>query len=292
MDIKKSVRTAWGHLQPQSRGANDCLRDNQLAALRKQALTSKIESTDIEEEVAATIGLGQKIRSRNIYIPNAAARIKFILDCLTCAKPHLILARDERLRFQIELYRQSGLISRTLAKISSGSPVALVLSALGLSLILWAMVMLAVRYLVDHFGASLVSDVFFMSGRALAVIASAAFIGGVVSIATRLQEFSRVRDLDPFAMFWTALLKPLIGVILSLFIFATLVSGLVKFGFLDDKDFVTLLTDPKAAVPNKMLYTLWVIGFISGFSERFAWDFVSRAQGALNGSAKSEPKKG
>jgi len=39
-----------------------------------------------------------------------------------------------------------------------------------------------------------------MNGRALAVISSAALIGGVISIATRLQEFSRVRNLDPFAM--------------------------------------------------------------------------------------------
>jgi hypothetical protein len=93
-------------------------------------------------------------------------------------------------------------------------------------------------------------------------------------------------------MFWTALLKPLIGVILSLFIFATLVSGLVKFGFLDDKAFTDLLADPKSRVPDKTLYTLWVIGFISGFSERFAWDFVNRAQSTLNGSAKTEPKKG
>ena len=39
-----------------------------------------------------------------------------------------------------------------------------------------------------------------MLALAAAVISSAAFIGSVISIATGLQEFSRVRDLDPFVL--------------------------------------------------------------------------------------------
>jgi hypothetical protein len=130
-----------------------------------------------------------------------------------------------------------------------------------------------------------------MDSKPLLVIVSAAFIGGVVSIGTRIREFSRIRDLDPFAMFWTAILKPLIGVILSVFLFATLAGGLISFGFLGDDPFV--LKSPGTTeniIADKTLYILWVLGFLAGFSERFAWDFVDRAQAASTGGlGKNNP---
>jgi hypothetical protein len=125
-----------------------------------------------------------------------------------------------------------------------------------------------------------------MESKPLLVIVTAAFIGGVVSIATRLHEFTRIRDLDPFSMFWTATLKPLIGVILSVFLFATLAGGVISFGFLDPNPFGLGQPDvPNArhVIADKTLYVLWVLGFLAGFSERFAWDFVDRTQGVAAG---------
>jgi hypothetical protein len=150
-------------------------------------------------------------------------------------------------------------------------------------------VVLVVRTLVDA-NSRIATDIFFMDGRAITVIVSAAFIGGVVSIATRLREFSRVRDLDPFAMFWTALLKPLIGVVLAMFILATLAGGVISFGFLDSDPFGLTKPAPQPVAP-KTLYVLWVLGFLAGFSERFAWDFVDRAQGVAAGGLGGDNKK-
>jgi hypothetical protein len=135
---------------------------------------------------------------------------------------------------------------------------------------------------------------FFMDERALLVIASAAFLGGVISIATRLGDFSRVRDIDPFAMFWTALLKPLIGVVLAIFILAVLASESINIAVVG-KDPLGLENhydkEHWGHIRVHTFYVLWVIGFLAGFSERFAWDFVQRSEGLSEGPSPVPEKK-
>jgi hypothetical protein len=71
--------------------------------------------------------------------------------------------------------------------------------------------------------------------------------------------------------------KPLIGVVLSWFLLATLAGEVISIGFLGKDAFVQ---DP---IANKTMYCLWILGFLTGFSERFAWDFVDRAEGIVAG---------
>jgi hypothetical protein len=291
--------------KPGFRGADDCLSAATVDQFRKLA-RSKETTDDIAEELSAALGLAQRIRSRDLFVESAADRLQAIFDSLLADKPKLILARDERIRLQLDIYRQSKGITASLASISSGSPTALVLMALLASFVVWTSGVFGVLALakgvsvigvsigvfkVDLKSLTIPSAVFFMDSKPLLVIVSAAFIGGVVSIGTRIREFSRIRDLDPFAMFWTAILKPLIGVILSVFLFATLAGGLISFGFLGDDPFV--LKSPGTTeniIADKTLYILWVLGFLAGFSERFAWDFVDRAQAASTGGlGKNNP---
>ena len=262
--------------------------------LEFHALALEAKATDeVAQELSAALGMAHQIRVRGCGIDLAYPRLKFIFECLLAEPAKLILARDERLRLQIDLYHHAGWLSRTLARISSGSSAALVLAALVASLLVWGMVVLVVYGLLTIDGFELPRIIFFMDGRALIVITSAAFLGGVVSIATRLREFSRVTDLDPWAMFWTAMLKPLIGVVLALFILVTLAGGVISFGFLDGAGNPLALTDHGAQVPSavtdKILYVLWMLGFLAGFSERFAWDFVDRAGGVADGGGGSKP---
>jgi hypothetical protein len=71
-------------------------------------------------------------------------------------------------------------------------------------------------------------------------------------------------------MFWTALVKPLNGVLLAIFVQAALVGGVVNFGALLDGDaFAGYGTDEGLA--RQTIHVLLVIGFLAGFSERFAW---------------------
>jgi hypothetical protein len=249
---------------------------------------------ELVDEASAALGTAHRIRMRNYNVDLVYDRLKFIFDCLMTDPPQMILARDERLRLQYDLYEHAGWLSRTLARISAGSSAALVIAALVTSLVIWTVLVVFIRFLLQ-FDWSITTKIFFMEGQALVAISSAAFIGGVVSIATRLREFSRVRDLDPWAMFWTAMLKPLIGIVLSLFLLATLAGDIISFGFMHGNP-LGIGTD--GLIPNnyqithKSLYVLWVLGFLAGFSERFAWDFVDRAKGVAEGGAGASKKTG
>ena len=271
---------AW--LRPGEEG-EFALSADDLQRFRKQAGEVENANPEVLEELSAALKLAQRIRSREVEIRDATERLSFVFDCLVRSTPLLVLARDARLQLQIDVYKKSGLVSRILAGISDGSSVGLVLSALVSSLVVWTGIAIAIDFLVSQI--ALARDIFFMDGRPLAVISSAAFVGGVVSIATRLREFSRVRDLDPFAMFWTAMLKPLIGVILSCFAFATIAGDVVSFPILGMSP-----SGSPGLGSLQSLYVLWMIGFLAGFSERFAWDFVDRAQGSVHTAPLEAPR--
>jgi len=289
--------------------AEDCLPSGALNQLRTLVVGKSIPD-DVADVISAALGVGERIRSRNLYVEDALERLQFVVACALEEKPQVILARDELLRMQLEISQNSGYIVGRLARLSGGSPTVMVLSALLTSLFLWGAMVVGVRILLDgrvldffsfHIQFSdrvsrLFANVFFMDQRALLVIVSAAFLGGVVSIATRLSEFAKVRGLDPFAMFWTALLKPLIGVTLSLFILAALSGEIVGLGFLGKDPLGLVKHDQAIAIGEtgtltaRTAYILWVIGFLAGFSERFANDFVQRTEGLASGNVGSNDK--
>jgi hypothetical protein len=260
------------------------LANEQMDEFPQMIVGARPATDEIADELAFTLGLAQRIYSGKIHVDGAHKRLKFVLDCLLATPSKPVEARAERFQLQFDVYRHAGWFTRTLTRVSSGSPIGVLLLALGASIVLWMLLALAIRIIVDRkLFWNLSSDIFFMNGGALAVISSAAFLGGMISIATRLKEFSRVRDLDPVAMFWTAMLKPLIGVVLSWFLLAALAGDVVSFSVLGTNP---LGLDPDNAtpeVPDKVMYLLWVVGFLTGFSERFAWDFVDRAQGIVVG---------
>lgn len=293
------------------RSADHCLPSSDLEALRARVIDKSL-SNDAADMISAALGVGERIRSCNLYIEDAGRRLQFVTTCALQEPPQLVLARDELLRIQLEISQNRGVVSKWIARWSGGSSTVTVLLALVASLFLWGAMVVGVRILLDgkillkflNFEVSvsdrlslLFKNVFFMDQRALLVVVSAAFLGGVVSIATRLAEFAKVRGLDPFAMFWTALLKPLIGVTLSVFILAALSGGIVGLGILD-KDPLGLVNTNNQLIgigdtgtfTAKTAYVLWVIGFLAGFSERFATDFVQRTEGLASGNAGGDKK--
>jgi hypothetical protein len=277
-------------------GADDCgVTAEALRRFRERVRSKDDVTNEVAEELSAALRQAERIRAHDLYIPGAADQLTFIVECLLAAKPLLILARDERLNLQVEIYRRAGRIIRLLATISSGSQVGLVLTALGISFVLWTLIMAVVAFLAHltqgSNGKVIPANIFFMDPRALAIITFAALIGGIVSIATRLNDFSRVRDLDPFAMFWTAMLKPLIGVVLAVFILATLEGRIITFSFLGPDLLDAISAGEVGNNATQALYIFWMLGFLAGFSERFAWDFVDRTEGAASGNPSDVKKQ-
>jgi hypothetical protein len=285
-------RQNWFSAKP---AVTKSLTDKQMGELRQRVIKAHAATNEIAEELALTLNLAQRIRAGNCSIDSAYSRINYVFDCLLLDPSKLVEARGERLQLQFDAYRHAGGFTKVLAILSGGNATGVLIVALTASLIFWTLVAAGIRVLVDH-EQKLAADIFFMNGRAMAVISSDAFIGGVISIAIRLREFSQARDLDPFRLFLTVMFKPLIGVVLSWFLLATLAGEVVSLGFLGKDPFKletvsSAQTQDKESTPQnhrkeiepKVMYVIWILGFLAGFSERFAWDFVDRAEGLVAG---------
>jgi hypothetical protein len=93
----------------------------------------------------------------------------------------------------------------------------------------------------------------------LMIVAIAGGLGAIVSVASRLLNVTKQAAGRPNEMFWTGLFKPLVGTIFALFVFMLLNSGLVPVQQIDAK---------------KQVFFFAAVGFIAGFSERFAPDLA------------------
>ncbi len=107
---------------------------------------------------------------------------------------------------------------------------------------------------------------------AFILVALMGALGSIVSILVRIKDFSEIRVLNPPALFWTGFFKPVIGASFALFVSCALAAGLIS-----------------VASGINTQFMLFALGFIAGFSERFAPDLVSRLERSV---AHPEPHKG
>ena len=201
-------------------------------------------------------------RSKQEILDRLVREAGAAVSALLSEQPELVFARALRVETENELLRHNGLVKRTLIRLTDGSPLLTVclgaFGALGLGLathLAW--------YALQEFGPVKALVPFDqVQGSA---VASAAFLGGLVSILSRLKSFSRLGDFDHVFLFTNALFKPFIGVIFGLFAYAFWLSGLLP---LDNK-----------LITHVTVHQLWVVGFLAGFSERFTQDLISRGEG-------------
>ena len=101
-------------------------------------------------------------------------------------------------------------------------------------------------------------------------LAFAAFVGGLVSLLSRVDQFANLYIFDPILIFVNCLLKPLIGTALALTVYTIIASGLIQVKGLSFD-----------VSPDGYRFIHWAFGFIAGFSERLAGDFIARAEGVV-----------
>jgi hypothetical protein len=92
-------------------------------------------------------------------------------------------------------------------------------------------------------------------------------VGGATSLLTRLNELAALSrwssEGDPLQLFYTGLLKPVIGIVAGLFAYAAVSTGLIT------------IHVPGQGATADVFYT--ALAFLSGFSERFAKDLTDAA---------------
>jgi hypothetical protein len=218
--------------------------------------------------------LREGTRSKDEILQRLVREAGVAVTALLSDKPELVFARSLRLQAENELLRHDGWLKRTLIRFTDGSPVLTVClgafgaAAAGLAIVLATVLLRGTPLAIDP-TALIPFDVAHSSA-----IAGAAFLGGLVSMLSRLQAFSRLGDFDQVFLFFNALFKPLIGVIFGLFAFAFWKSGLLPL----DKELLQASLTP---------YQVWTVGFLAGFSERFANDVISRGEGLFAATKKS-----
>jgi hypothetical protein len=98
-------------------------------------------------------------------------------------------------------------------------------------------------------------------------LAAAGAVGGATSLLTRLNQLAALSrwssEGDPLQLFYTGLLKPVVGIVAGLFAYAAFSSGLI-----------TVHVPGQGASPD-VFYT--ALAFLAGFSERFARDLTDSA---------------
>jgi hypothetical protein len=99
----------------------------------------------------------------------------------------------------------------------------------------------------------------------------AALLGAMVSIMIRLRDLAEPDDFNPRMLLLSASFKPFIGVIIAIFAYAALRSGIISSSFLTS-----------ASTDQMQNGTYWVVSFICGFSERFAIGLVGNDEKRLD----------
>ena len=113
----------------------------------------------------------------------------------------------------------------------------------------------------------------------LVYAATAGVLGSVASILLRIIDFRDQKYDDPLIPFFIGFFKPLIGLILGIFIFSLISSDtLIKIDFLIAQD-----QNSSSLITNKARQDLFIFScaFLVGFSERFASDLLKQTESGL-----------
>jgi hypothetical protein len=112
--------------------------------------------------------------------------------------------------------------------------------------------------------------------------------GAVTSVLTRLGDFAAMGRAKIELVFLNALVKPIVAVFLSITVVALFASDAVNIaGF----DIQVAKIVPGTPDYLKQLAIFWSVGFLSGFSERFARDVVGRVDPPGGAPQPSKPGK-
>lgn len=255
------------------------------------AMRAKIEhklADPLEDEVQVEIATLMRLLVTMPWQSILEHRFFFELafDLLASDQPNMVIVRSVRFELGEVKDRSGGGLIRVLTYASGNTPLHAVLSGLLVVIILSFLIifmMVAGHGLIKllHEKYTLVLPLF--GGmqehvlRQFMLLTHAAFIGSVISIVVRLSDFLSITNFNAILVFISVITRPFISVLFAILAFVMMKAGIISFLGID-------LDGTKGA------YLAWGIGFLSGFSERLARDFVLRSGSALGESNQLDTK--
>lgn len=207
-------------------------------------------------------------RLKNAHVNVGQAEIA--AEALLAQPPQIELAE----KIVVELERRINIYRSTFQSVLHGrSPVSQLLLgiACNVSLLIIAFVVLLILTRTGVVGT-------FEPITAWVVVGGA--LGGIISLLVRIHDFAVVArwspEADPKVLFFTGLLKPVVGLVFALFIWTAFSSGLLSLNL------QIAATNPAA------LY--FALSFLAGFSERFVPDLANRVSLRTPEQTIAEPK--
>lgn len=228
-----------------------------LSNLILKRIEKEIEPS-LEKNLARLIHLLSDIEKSNNFLLLQKAEMAFV--AMTKSKPNLELAElliedlEDRLSVNVKV---GSFLWRSLFTLNS--PLSIVLFGIFVTTILGHIAVFLGYKLLNEMMISLN-----LQFPLILITVLSAGWGSVLSMATRLTNAeTKFYDVnDHRVLFLTGFFKPIIGVIFSLFISALVMSGFIPLNMNGGND----------------KYIFAIIGFLSGFSERFAKDIISKTE--------------
>ncbi len=254
---------------------HDELEDFVGGLLKKTArLQQRDQSPDLQLEMALLIDLLSRNRRHFVYTHKVYFEAAF--ELLAAEKPNLVLVQRLLSNLQLAEERAEGGLAGLIIKFCGPRPATAMIA--GLISIFIVLCLLLLLLVVGHTVLSRLEQAIdsihpfvqlldkLPMGRIIILVFSS-FLGSVVSVVTRIGILDQ-SSYRPLSVYIGVLFRPLISLAFALFIYAILQTGMISFLGLS-------LEGAKGAA------TLWAVGFLAGYSERFSKDFISETETKL-----------
>jgi len=213
--------------------------------------TKKVDDS-IQKELSILMNLLPEIESSTI--PNLIGAVEVAISALLLDNPNIILATEIRKDIDKRVGKHRYLIVRIIY--GSGQPSTKVILGLGTLLIIIPFLIFLLIYIFGNV------DIFGIDSSMLLMVGTFGALGGIVSIMARIQDFTNLTYVHPSVLFFTGFFKPIVGMSFAVFVFAILEAGVI----------------PVVIESEKETFFYMALSFVSGFSERFAKDIITKTE--------------
>jgi hypothetical protein len=265
--VPPTQRTIETSITMEENALNAPISDSQLQCIDKLAADASDNlpsgmPTDAQEALADLVALLPDLKETgNAHlIPIAQVALKGLLS----AQPNVLLSKTlvQNLRVSIR--------NNPASRRMRGKGSILVMTGLG------ALLYVAIPSMFFFIrGTAHDAKLYGVDVALIFMVGVAGAIGSTVSIMVRVRDFADLVVPDRTIFILVGFVKPIVGTAFALFVFAVLNGGILP---------VTVATDKAPA-----FFT--ALGFIAGFSERFATDIASQTEQVITSSSVTATKK-